>query len=100
MKVERWYDRNTRSWVIQLLDDQGNQVGNAVYVGNKHDALYEENLMKKELEAIRLWFVTINYMGMERDITIEASSPEEARSKFKKAFPHYKRIIGVREQLL
>lgn len=37
--IERWYDRATRSWVCQLLDDDGNQLGSAIYVHGKADAL-------------------------------------------------------------
>lgn len=37
-KLDRWYDRQTRSWVIQLLDPEGNQVGEAIYVASKKEA--------------------------------------------------------------
>ena len=36
--VIRWYDRHTRSTVIQTLDPSGNQVGDADYSGNKQSA--------------------------------------------------------------
>ncbi len=36
--VLRWYDRRTRSTVIQTLDASGNQVGEADYSGNKQSA--------------------------------------------------------------
>lgn len=36
--VLRWYDRITRSTVIQTLDATGNQVGEADYSGNKQSA--------------------------------------------------------------
>ena len=47
--VERWYDRQTRSSVTQVLDPTGNQLGAADYDGNKAsakfslDARVEEN---------------------------------------------------------
>lgn len=47
-KVDRWYDRHTKSWVVQLKDEDGNQIGNATYLGLKHQAITEENRMKKE----------------------------------------------------
>ena len=36
--VLRWYDRRTRSTVIQTLDVDGNQIGDADYSGNKKSA--------------------------------------------------------------
>lgn len=36
--VDRWYDRPARSWVIQLKDAQGNQIGDAVYVATRAEA--------------------------------------------------------------
>jgi len=36
--IFRWYDRRTRSTVIQTLDPQGNQIGEADYSGNKQSA--------------------------------------------------------------
>ena len=37
-KLEKWYDRQTRSWVIQLKDPDGNQVGEAIYVASRKEA--------------------------------------------------------------
>lgn len=34
-KRDLWYDRHTRSWVAQLKDSDGNQVGDAEYTGRK-----------------------------------------------------------------
>jgi len=36
--VDYWYDRHTRSWVVQCVDSQGNQVGEARYVYTKLEA--------------------------------------------------------------
>jgi len=47
-KVDRWYDRHTKSWVVQLKDEDGNQIGNATYLGVKQQAITEENRMKIE----------------------------------------------------
>jgi hypothetical protein len=46
-KVERWYDRHTRSWVVQLKDDEGNQIDDAIYVASKPEAIRQENEWKK-----------------------------------------------------
>ena len=38
-RVDVWYDRGSRSWVVQRKDRYGNQVGEADYVGRKEHAL-------------------------------------------------------------
>lgn len=45
-EVDTWYDRYTKSWVVQRKDSFGNQVGDADYVYSKREAL----LLKKEYE--------------------------------------------------
>ncbi len=50
MYVEKWYDRYTRSWVVQVKDKNGYQVGNAVYVYSKREAVIEEDRLNKEIE--------------------------------------------------
>jgi hypothetical protein len=37
--VDMWYNRHERSWVIQVKDEEGNQIGNATYVATKPEAL-------------------------------------------------------------
>ena len=49
-KVERWYSRSVRSWVVQLKDKYGNQIGNAHYDGDKDGAIIEEKRLKKEYD--------------------------------------------------
>lgn len=46
--VEYWYDRHTRSWVVQVKDDKGNQVGKAHYFGNKEEAIKEADRISNE----------------------------------------------------
>jgi hypothetical protein len=36
--IDRWYDSSVRSWVVQLKDSHGNQVGESHYVYNRADA--------------------------------------------------------------
>jgi hypothetical protein len=36
--VETWYDKPTRSWVSQIKDTNGNQVGSAEYTGSGRDS--------------------------------------------------------------
>lgn len=38
---EKWYDRQNKSWVIQSKDAQGNQVGDAAFVGTAEEATRE-----------------------------------------------------------
>lgn len=46
MKIDVWYDRHTRSWVIEKKDNDGNQICDAIYCGNK----IEKDFIVKELE--------------------------------------------------
>jgi hypothetical protein len=32
--VQRWYNREERAWVVQLLDVEGYQIGEAIYVSS------------------------------------------------------------------
>lgn len=52
--VLRWYDRRTRSTVIQTLDASGNQIGEAEYSGNKQsaDAVHAWILRQNELPLV------------------------------------------------
>jgi hypothetical protein len=36
--IDRWYDRSLRSWIIQLMDENDFQVGEAVFVYSKKEA--------------------------------------------------------------
>jgi len=51
-KIERWYDKGARSWVVQLIDSKDNQVGEAKYVHSKGEALNinSEDWSKREIE--------------------------------------------------
>lgn len=35
--IDAWYDRHSRSWVIQKLNKDGYQVGDADYTGTRED---------------------------------------------------------------
>ena len=41
--VDVWYDRYSRSWVVQEKDADDNQVGDAIYVHTKREAEIERN---------------------------------------------------------
>lgn len=47
--VDRWYDRHIRLWTLILRDDDGNQVGDAIYCYGKKRALEMETEIKKQI---------------------------------------------------
>lgn len=46
--IQYYYDRITRSWIIQLCNKNGDQIGDARYIANKKDALHEIEELKQE----------------------------------------------------
>ena len=48
VKVEKWYNRSEKSWVIQLLTKDNFQIGDAIYIYSKAEAIREEEELKKE----------------------------------------------------
>lgn len=46
--ITTWYDENTKSYVTQLIDPNGNQVGDAQYDGNTDDMLASRKFMMKD----------------------------------------------------
>lgn len=46
--VERWYFKQEKSWVVQLKDKYDNQIGTAIYVYSKQEAINEEKRLKEE----------------------------------------------------
>lgn len=46
--IERWYDRKSRSTVIQVLDANGDQIGDADYSGNKQSADFAHEYFIKQ----------------------------------------------------
>ena len=45
-KVEKWFDRRSRVWIVQKLDRDGNQIGDAGLSGTKAGAdLYEKEFI-------------------------------------------------------
>lgn len=47
-KIDMWYDRSQRSWIVQLKDQEDNQIGEAAYVHSKTEAKKQVNDWKKE----------------------------------------------------
>lgn len=50
--VERWYDNRSKNWVVQTKDSEGNQVGDATYVGSKDEAIAAEKRHKEDVQTI------------------------------------------------
>lgn len=46
--IYTWYDRQSRNWITQYRDAEGNQIGNALFSGNTKDA----NTTHKEMATI------------------------------------------------
>ena len=46
--VDVWYDRRTRLWVIQKLNKNGYQIGNAIFVYGKKSAMETAEEIRKE----------------------------------------------------
>lgn len=44
--IDAWYDKHTKLWCIQLVNSEGCQVGDAIWVYGKKDAM----IRKAELE--------------------------------------------------
>jgi hypothetical protein len=49
--VDRWYDKHSRNWVVQLKDRNGNQIGSADYVGTAACALYAAQQMAEQWQC-------------------------------------------------
>lgn len=46
-----WYDRQSRNWITQYRDSEGNQIGNAEFSGNKKDANETHKELSKRLTS-------------------------------------------------
>lgn len=42
--VDTWWDRQSGIWITQILDDEGNQQGNALFAGNRTSAKFDHQL--------------------------------------------------------
>lgn len=47
--VVKWYDRHTRSYCIQIVNAEGDQIGDAQYVGNAAEARYVQEMLLDSL---------------------------------------------------
>lgn len=54
--IEYWYDRYTRSWVIQVFDEYHYEA-DCSYVGNKESRDYEINYLKQKynVDKVTKW---------------------------------------------
>lgn len=51
-KVTSWYDRSERSWVSQLLDADGNQIGEAEFDGHRDGLPYSRETLTDRAKAL------------------------------------------------
>lgn len=49
LHTDRWYDRSSRNWIVQLLDENGYQIGTAVYVYSKQEAIEAEKQINQAI---------------------------------------------------
>lgn len=49
VRADRWYDKRSRNWIVQAKDADDNQVGEAVYVYTKREAIDEERRINREI---------------------------------------------------
>ncbi|MCX7177961.1 MAG: hypothetical protein NTX56_04055 [Proteobacteria bacterium] len=47
--VVKWYDRQSRNWIVQKLDASGNQIGDAGITGTRAGADVYEAEFRKEI---------------------------------------------------
>lgn len=50
LKVRTWYDRAIRSWVTQIVDEEGNQIGDASYSGSKSGRDFDIRTAKEMIQ--------------------------------------------------
>lgn len=48
VKIDAWYDKHTRLWVIQKLNKEGYQIGDALYIYGKASAMIEKKNLEEE----------------------------------------------------
>lgn len=48
VKIDAWYDRHTRLWVIQKLNKDDYQIGDAEYIYGKASAMTEKKNLEEE----------------------------------------------------
>lgn len=47
--ASRWYDRYTRTWIVQRKDAAGNQIGDATFVHSSREAKAESHRINEEI---------------------------------------------------
>lgn len=52
--IETWYDRHTRSWISQLKDPNGAQLGDAEYAGTKAGIAIGVELLQRQFHQLKL----------------------------------------------
>ena len=52
--IDKWYDKFTKSWVVQLKDENDYQIGDAIYVYSKREA---DNITIEDFQGVNYGFV-------------------------------------------
>lgn len=51
-RTERWYDPHTRCWWVRMLDEHGNQYGDAVNVYSENEAIDSQKSLAVLIERL------------------------------------------------
>jgi hypothetical protein len=50
LKSNKYYDRSWKVWVVRLLDEEGNQIGDCEYTKTKYEATQTEKQMMEDIK--------------------------------------------------
>jgi hypothetical protein len=54
VKIVYWYDRASKNWVTQAADEDGNQVGDAAYSGQRKGRIFDCQALAKQHGVTRI----------------------------------------------
>ena len=85
--IDSWYDKHTRDFVIQRKNESGDQIAEAVRVGNKSERDYLVNLMRQEeREEMELDnYITLTEWAKEKGIHPDTARQRALRGAFQTA---------------
>ena len=49
--IDTWYDKQSKLWITQLLDENAHQIGDAEFSPNKQSALYIHKQLVKSYDS-------------------------------------------------
>ena len=70
--VDVWYDRISKNWVVEVKDERGYQVGEAIYVYTKPEAMREKSRLEREHRIVA------RLMNATRPIQIDRTEAQKS----------------------